>query len=79
MFFKKKIYSPKGDIPTKNQDPIPKTREKMSFEFKKRLQHSADILENEIGSSGITIFSIGTLIDKTMYHQDIIEPLKIYP
>jgi len=76
MFFKKKIYSPKGDIPTKNQDPIPETREKMSFEFKNRLQHSTDILENEIGSSGITIFSIDTLIDKTMFHQNIIEPIK---
>ena len=48
----------------------------MSAEFKKRLQHSADILENEVGNSGITLFSIGTLIDKTMLHRDIIDPIK---
>jgi Bacillus/Clostridium GerA spore germination protein len=76
LFFKKKLFLPKGDLPPKSQDPIPETRELMSSEFKKRLQHSADILENEIGSSGISIFSIGTLIDKTMFHQDIINPIK---
>jgi hypothetical protein len=43
LFFKKKLFSPKGDLPTKNQDPIPETREKMSSEFRKRLQHSADV------------------------------------
>jgi hypothetical protein len=76
LFFKKKLSSPIGDLQPKNQNSIPDTREKMSFEFKNRLQNSADILENEIGSSGITIFSIGTLIDKTMFHQDIIDPIK---
>ena len=76
MFFKKKLFSPKGDLPSKKQDPIPATRELMSAEFNKRLQHSADILENEIGCSGITLFSIGSLIDKTMLHQDIIDPIK---
>jgi hypothetical protein len=76
LFFKKKLFLPKRDLPPKSQDPIPETRELLSSEFKKRLQHSADILENEIGNSGITIFSIGTLIDKTMFHQDIIDPIK---
>jgi hypothetical protein len=76
LFFKKKLFTPKSDLPSKDQDSIPETREKMSSEFKKRLHYSADILENEVGSSGITIFSIGTLIDKTMFHQDIIDPIK---
>ncbi|MFP7298065.1 hypothetical protein [Neobacillus niacini] len=67
MFFKKKLFTPKSGLPTKNQDPIPETREKMSAEFKKRLHYSADLLENVVGSSGITIFSIGTLIDKPMF------------
>jgi hypothetical protein len=74
VFFKK-LFSPRGQKP-KNQDLIPETREKMSTEFKNSLQNSADILENEIGVSGITLFSIGTLIDKTMLHRDIIDPLK---
>jgi hypothetical protein len=76
ILFFKKLFSPKGKLNPKNQDLIPETREKMSVQFKKRLQDSADILENEIGISGITLFSIGTLIDKTMLHRDIIDPLK---
>lgn len=75
MFFKK-LFSTKSHTKSKNEDLIPETREKMSTEFKQRLQNSADILENEIGVSGITLFSIGTLIDKTMLHRDIINPLK---
>lgn len=76
MFFIKKPFLPKGNLPTMNQDLIPETRDKMSAEFKKRLHYSSDILENEVGGSGITIFSIGPLIDKTMFHQDIIDPIK---
>jgi Bacillus/Clostridium GerA spore germination protein len=75
LFFKK-LFSTKGNLIPKDQDLIPETRGKMSTEFKQRLQNSADILENEIGASGITLFSIGTLIDKTMLHRDIIDPLK---
>jgi hypothetical protein len=74
LFFKK-LFLTKDNLISKDQDLIPETREKMSTEFKQRLQNSADILENEIGASGITLFSIGTLIDKTMLHRDIIDPL----
>jgi hypothetical protein len=76
LFFKKKLFFPKGTLPSRDKDLIPATRELMSAEFKKRLQNSSDILESEIGISGITLFSIRTLIDKTMLHQDIIDPLK---
>lgn len=77
MFFKKKnSLSQEEKKKVNTEDSIPATRELMSAEFKKRLQHSADILENEIGSSRITLFSIGSLIDKTMLHQDIIDPIK---
>jgi hypothetical protein len=75
LFFKK-LHSTKGHLKPKNHALIPETREKMSTEFKKRLHNSADILENEIGISKISLFSIGTLIDKTMLHRDIIDPLK---
>lgn len=75
LFFKK-LFSTKEPLIPKNQDLIPVTREKMSTEFKQRLHNSADILENQIGNSGVTLFSIGTLIDKTTLHRDIIEPLK---
>nr|WP_260631672.1 spore germination protein [Neobacillus niacini] len=76
MFFNKKLFLPKINLPSMDKDLIPATRELMSAEFKKRLQDSADILESEIGISGITLFSISTLIDKTMLHQDIIDPIK---
>jgi Bacillus/Clostridium GerA spore germination protein len=76
LFFTKKLFLPKVKLPSKDKDLIPATRELMSAEFKKRLQDSADILESEIGISGITLFSISTLIDKTMLHQDIIDPIK---
>lgn len=76
LFFNKKLFLPKVKLPSKDKDLIPATRELMSAEFKKRLQDSADILESEIGISGITLFSISTLIDKTMLHQDIIDPIK---
>ncbi|MDR7078319.1 hypothetical protein J2Y03_003369 [Neobacillus niacini] len=76
MFFKKKKFTKeKAEKQAKNENLIPTSRELMSAEFKKRLQHSADILENEVGNSGITLFSIGNLIDKTMLHRDIIEPI----
>jgi hypothetical protein len=76
LFFIKKFFSPKGEVVAKDQDFIPDTKEKMSAEFRKRLHYGADILENQVGSSGVTIFSIGSLIDKTMFHQDIIDPIK---
>jgi Bacillus/Clostridium GerA spore germination protein len=76
LFFNKKLFLPKVKLPSKDKNLIPATRELMSAEFKKRLQNSADILESEIGISGIILFSISTLIDKTMLHQDIIDPIK---
>ena len=48
----------------------------MSSEFKNRLHNSADILENDSRKFRDYLFSIGTLIDKTMFHQDIIDSIK---
>lgn len=76
LFFKKKLFSSKGDLPTNNLESIPDSRKKMSSEFRKRLHYSADILETEVASSGITLFCLGTLIDKSMFHQDIIDQIK---
>ena len=76
MFFKKKLISNKEVKHIENEGSIPPSRELMSSEFKNRLHNSADILENEVGCSGITLFYIGTLIDKTMLHQFIIDSIK---
>jgi hypothetical protein len=80
LFFKKSLSINKGDKEIrelKNEDNIiPTNRDKMSIEFRGRLQHSADIVETEVAGTGITLFYLHTLIDMNLLHKDIIEQVK---
>jgi hypothetical protein len=55
---------------------IPTDRERMSFEFRRGLQNSSDIVETEVTGTGITLFYLHTLIDMNLLHKDIIEQIK---
>lgn len=75
MFFKKGLTTKKRE--SRDADnTIPPNREKMSFEFRRRLHRSADIVETEVAGTGITLFYFHTLIDRNLLHKDIIEQIK---
>jgi hypothetical protein len=78
MFFKKTLSTNKQEK-EKSKDAdniIPTNRERMSLEFRRRLQNSADIVETEVPGTGITLFYFHTLIDMNLLHKDIIEQIK---
>ncbi|WP_342431801.1 spore germination protein [Neobacillus sp. FSL H8-0543] len=78
MFFKKKLtnYKKEKGKSVDEDNTVPTNREEMSNEFRKRLQHSADILETDVAGTGITLFYLHTLIDMNLLHKDIIEQIK---
>jgi hypothetical protein len=81
MFFKKSLNSAKEEKEKRelkdDDNSIPTNRQKMSNEFRKRLQHSADIIETEVEGKGITLFYLHTLIDMNLLYKDIIEQIKV--
>jgi hypothetical protein len=80
MFFKKGMTTNKREKDIKKlkdeENTIPTSKERMSSQYRKRLQDSADIVETEVKGTGVTLFFFHTLIDMNLLHKDIIEQIK---
>jgi hypothetical protein len=75
MFFKKNLSTNKREKEV-TDNIIPTNRERMSIDFRNRLQHSEDIVETKVAGTEITLFYLHTLIDMNLLHKDIIEQVK---